>query len=1429
MLIRQNKILRITAIVVFSAIFVALTGIMILYFVTQHYLNKNLSELVEKKSKGKYELTYESLQFNLKEWGIDVIQVSFHPSDSIISSLKKNETTRKFYSFSSPVIKFTGLNLYELVFGKKLNIGGLSISKPELKIHGQQSSGSSTKNNLDELILELKPLVTKSFKSIRIGKIELLDASYDFYNLMGETRKLANAENISIGVLDFYTDSLLLPNPDRLFDASDIYIRMQKYQNRLADSIHRISAQSVTYSLKKSVIQVQNLELRPLTDQIQPKSKYYFFIPEARITTRHIKDFYKNNTIPIDSLDIKSAKINYWPGSKKMLDNGEPTDEFDLNDLIRNEFAGITIRDFKLRNATLSLFKSQTDTASQQHLKNISLSLTDFKLDSTAQNDTSRVFYARDIDFSANGYELVLGDNLHHVKAEKLSLSTRKQSVLVQNIRVFPAGNKDVNTANNIDASCDSVRLDQFNFPAAYHQKRFFFQKINVFNPEVRITQNIQATDRNQPASASFIYNLISRYVKGVYSKQVLVQQGKVGIINKTGVIQTGTIESAIRLQLSGFALDENSARRTDRLFYANQIELNFNDYQMHLADQLHKLTIGNLSISTRKKQARLENLHLFPVSNENMDELLKRFNRSELYEFTIPELILTNADFHEAFFHEKLSVDSLRITTPRIYYEHFAQLKALREKQDFDDLFRLISNYLTDIQIQVTEIPDGNIRLINHNKKDKTISLDNRFSLKLGNLHINQDQFDQKKLLFSDYVDFSVRDHLFHLSDNVHVLRAGEIGFSTRLKEVFATNARLYPETGSKDFSAVPWNIQLSIPEIRFKGININDFFFDHVLNAENLIINSPEIKLYQKLKPNQKKDIKEMVIPLPKELESISLQNFTLNDGSLKVFSEIGVKPFLLVQSDIKMNARNILIEKSKTTGVPEFKKGDYSSDLILFRFTPKDKNQQYQIDELNFSTANRRIQAKNLVVKPITRNNRQNQYELQVPLLTMNGIDLDKAYKSNLYSFDLITVDRPVFQRYINAKDSLKVNPFKVNFYPYFESFADGFYAGTLQIRNADIVVFQGSEKKFQENLSINLEKVKIENKPSQGFMHSSDFSFKIPSLKKQGKLYRFEAGETSYSSVNNKFTINGIRIIPNFKKDVFQKKTGVQTDYFSGKIDSVTIARPDIKRWFEKEELLGRNLMVHGLKLDIYRDKRTPFDEMRRPKVLQELIKSIGKPVALDSLVVSRSEITYTEHAPTDDREGSVHFSDVHAQIFPFTNIRPASGLYPNFELKGSATLQDSCHLKVLMNYDMNSTENKFTVNGSLGTFNMRIMNPVLEPLALISIRSGKVNTFQFDFAADQYMANGYLYFGYDNLKISVLEIKDGTTKEARLASFLANSLLLRSKNPRGKELLPDEIAFRRDEKRSVLNYWWKSVFSGIRNTLGIKENKPEDQH
>lgn len=1424
----RKKIFKILTIIILVLVLTTLSIVSILYFEAQSYLNKNLSEFVTKKSNGKYELAFQNLTINFNDWGFEIDEVSFHPSDSILKTLPRLNPEKQFYSFSSPNIRFGGIRLIHLIISKNLEIDEISISKPEVNIHGQNADQEQKdKDNFSKLALELRPLVTKTFKSITIHKIELNNASFDFYSLLGENRKIANAENISIGILNFYTDSLILPDPNRIFDAKDIYLRMQNYQNKLGDSIHSFKAESITFSMKSSQITAQNFELKPNIDSASLKDRYQIVVPELKITSRNIRDIYLNYNIPIDSLILSNAEIKYWPGIRIRKAKHDLKSDFNLYELIKDDFKGIQIQNLKFKNAQLALFKNLKDTASQQELKNINLDLGDFNLDSVSNQDTSRIFYSRKIKLTATEYGLTLGDNIHRFSVNSLELSTTQKSVLFKDIMLYPIQSASkLNRRNIIEANCDSVRLDLFDFKRAFHQKRFAFQNINVFNPEVRLTQNEIAQEKLEPNSPSFIYKLISQYAKGIYSNQVFVQKGKIQLINKTGTLQSGNIESTIKLQLSGFALDEISSTQTDRLFFARQIELNFSNYQMQLVDHLHKLTIESFSLSTRQKLGILKNLHLFPISTENMEEKLKEYSRAELFEFTIPELKLTNTDFHEAFFKKTLVVDSLNIIDPQIFYENFAFLKEGKPKADFEDFFHLLSDYLIDIHISEVDIPDGTIRIINHSRKGKTISLDNHFSMGLENMEINPEQFGQKKLLFSEFVDFSVQDHVFQLSDNVHVLKANKIGFSTKKREVFISNARLYPQIDSNNPKAMDWNIQLSVPEVRLKGINIEKLYFDHKIDVDNMLINAPQIKLYKKRKSINVGGVKGIKLPLPKEIETIAIRQFKLNEGSLKVFSEIEVAPYLLLQSDLNMAGQNIFIQNILENQQPEFTDGDYKFQMVQFKFMPKDKNQIFSIDELNYSTSEKQIQAKQLVVEPKTNSKNKDQYTLRIPDLVLDGFDIDNAYRNDKFLFESIKIDKPIFKFQNNSKDSVKFDPFKVNLYAHFESFADVFASKSLQVNDANVTFFKNGRMNLNEHISFDLTGLLIDNKPSQGFMHAKDFSFHIPDLSRQRKLYKYDISDISYSSKKNRLTAKNIRIKPVLNRSDFQKKVEFQSDYFDGKIDSVCFDKPNIKRWFDQDELFSKMVSVNGLDLDIYRDKRTPFNEKQRPQMLQDLIKSTDFSYRIDSLKLNNSEVTYIEQPVISDSEGSIRFSGIQARLMPLTNIKSSSGNIPELRFDGTANIMDSCQLKTTMIFEMNQPENSFKVNGHLSPFNMHILNPILEPLASMSIRSGQVDEFRFNFSADQSKSVGNLFFGYHDLKINVLEKKNGNTKEAKFASFLANSLLLRSKNPRGKELLPDEINYVRDEKRSVLNYTWKSVFSGIRNTLGIKDNKQE---
>ena len=125
-----RKATRKTILIVLSVVLlIVLAGFSILYFGAQSYLNRNLSDLVNKKSKGKYELSFNSIEINFQDWGIVVNDVSFHPSDSVISSLKTTVNNKQFYSFRSPQISLRGIAFLKLLIHSKLDVGEILVSQ----------------------------------------------------------------------------------------------------------------------------------------------------------------------------------------------------------------------------------------------------------------------------------------------------------------------------------------------------------------------------------------------------------------------------------------------------------------------------------------------------------------------------------------------------------------------------------------------------------------------------------------------------------------------------------------------------------------------------------------------------------------------------------------------------------------------------------------------------------------------------------------------------------------------------------------------------------------------------------------------------------------------------------------------------------------------------------------------------------------------------------------------------------------------------------------------------------------------------------------------------------------------------------------------------------------------------------------------------
>ena len=93
---------------------------------------------------------------------------------------------------------------------------------------------------------------------------------------------------------------------------------------------------------------------------------------------------------------------------------------------------------------------------------------------------------------------------------------------------------------------------------------------------------------------------------------------------------------------------------------------------------------------------------------------------------------------------------------------------------------------------------------------------------------------------------------------------------------------------------------------------------------------------------------------------------------------------------------------------------------------------------------------------------------------------------------------------------------------------------------------------------------------------------------------------------------------------------------------------------------------------------------------------------------------------------------------------------------------------------------------------------------------------------FEFTHNDFESNGKVSLAYENLKILTLKNKNEEQVVSHLKTLLINTIFI--KKDVFNNITSDErtgtIQYTRDHQRSVFNFWWKSIFSGVKSAFYI---------
>ncbi len=1407
-------------------ILLILTSGIIVFFTAENYVNKNLTEWVARKSDNLYRLKFEDVQLDFQTLSISVSNIYLSPDPEVSEKVLLKNPEKTIYSFHSPRIEINQIKLAALIKNKSFRCKYINVFNPEIELKGTEILQTDSVQTFDKLFYEIQPLFLNTLKNIVIDEINFIDANYKIYSSAVRFKQISNAENISLVIRNFRTDSALIYNEKRFFDSEDILIKMNKFRNDLGDSLHILSIDTLEYSLKTSNILANGFHLN-FTKRNKDKNLYEVFVPQVRLKSKSITRFSIGDSIDIQYLEFRNPEMRFYNKENPRKLNIEDIGQFDLYPLIKTQFTYFKVDSFDLINAKLEIFHQPEYEQFQQNFKSLNVSLFGFMLNPTSSQDEQRLMHALELEMNVQDYQLRLEDNFHEFNAGAISVSTLTNSLRTNNIRITPLIINQEKPHSQVNIACKELYIADVNLKRLYHTRTLPTKSISATEPSVQITYFAGIEKSKKQKEGGLFFELVSAYLTGVYSEKVKVENGTLKIENFNNDKIQGYFETQFNFDLSGFELDSASMKRTDKFFYASNFDLQFFNYQMRLIDNLHRIEADRISILSSDNVLQVQNLNLEPVIRNPDEKTMQNFNRSELYKISIPEIALVNVNLREAFFHNKLKMDEFRITNPAIYFENFGTLRQKKEQKEFEEFYQLIFTYLSDFDIREIIIPNGDFTWINHTKNGKTISFDNEFAATLENFRLNKNELQKKRLLFSDNFNVSLKDQVFMLSDSVHILEAADINLSTKKSQVTINNAFLYPDINSSNYNRLPTTFQVSFPSLQLSKIDFLKAYFSKELFLDKLELKNPKFRIFTRSGVVKSLDLKKFQFPLPSLINSLQINELNINNGQVITYEIDGKKQTAQSNFNIDLTLPLVTLKNSENN-FAKISTNNFIAKITNFS-TPLGKTHELKLKELDYNRQQKSIQVNQLNVIPFVQKNQGNTFSIAAPHLSFTGFEINAAIENNHFIFDNILISNPEIS--IEITDSIKGDKLEftrnLNLYPFIEPYVDKVAINRLRLNNVDLNFNWFTKEVVDRRFNIDFREINIEeNQLSENLLHAKEFEISTAnfSTTSKNRLYEFTADSLIYNSEKHNVILTDIEVNPLLPVEQFNKRSIFQTDYVKAKTNFIELSGVDESLWLREKIIDANKLVIGKTSLNVFRNKRYPFNENQRPSWPQDLLKNIKQPFVFDSVILQPSEIIYSELSDITEQHGSIGFYDLQLHGGQLSNIENKIEQRPHFKALAKTKVMNISELSVQFDFDLSSETYTHSVSGNLQPLQMKLLNIIVEKTSPLSIESGHIDEFKFDLDLNNNYSTGEIYFAYQDLKINIMNLESDEVKKSKLATFWANNMIFNKKNPKGDELFPETISYERDIQRSIISYWWKSILTGSKQSLGIKPEK-----
>lgn len=1362
----------------------------VLFLVTAHnYLNDHLKTLtvrlfldkLEEQSNNRYNFNSENPKINLFQKKIVI--------NNFVVSPKSSEDSISSYEI---VVGSLALDIYSfwyMHFDRNIQLNGIRLSDLKLKI----TQGSKMNKGVTVETSSVYESLDKYLEVFKVGYFYIENAEFQIND---------SKDHLIFQVkdFDFNVDKFLMKVTD---DSSNPILKTEKVSFNirdekllLKDGSQRISFDSLSFSTKTNKLEFYNFFIGP-TKTVEPIQSYFF--PYVGIFGINHEKAYEKQQVFIDTIKVIQPNIRLKPASVEKEKNPE-----EIKSLFRDIFTRF-IQNLQVNFLDINSgkFVNKNKNKVLASIENINLEIEDIEMDSSFFiNDASPLNLYKSFSVSTDSIYINDVNNRIQINGLGVTLSTSDSILLVQNIEAGIRTRKD-----SISLSFEEIGSNTF-YIKSDSTLQIMGETLTLSKPQFSMLDMPTLKWTNKKSARMKSQNVLPDVL--FEFNELYLNQGKVSIqsdqmdlnINKVR-IETGKLSNVN----DDYKTIDYLANNT--LIDLEKISFKFNGKSYYIESlkndpDAHLIFAGNIS----SEIGSVEKISIKDLEYALLENGILKFNSSEIANAQI--LLKESESKHKNSSKNPIALNSIASLLEKIIFENIdlSGINLTYQGEKFESKVKDISARLIrrDTILTTEFILGGPIKFLDSTKR-ATIQ-DFEYDEKDSSLVINkiQAKFDKVGKVNADSI---VLGNLYSITKDLREkFRNIDVSvFQPKLSIRYQPSKENEGKNSSRSA-----DLPVNIPKFRLVNGVLDAIFYDNTITIDQIHLASK--KSYTAI------DIDSLVNNLDFSIENLKFKNPSLESMNLKKMTHSSSKNALQI-SDLYFE------EDSTYYGTVD------NLYIKLLQYQIKDKFSA-SVDSVFLTSPNITwsIASFNSKKKDTIKDTAAISIPIALNHLVLNNghfallMNKHRIDFNNIEVFiDSIDLTKSSTEKLLSSADiSLKGNDFRwITNDSLYEISIEGYLIDSksemIKLLGFKYIPLLDKEAFNQRKPTISDVEI-MELKTQYKLLNRGD-SLRLAMLKR-----------SQFDTLNRKFNVTATESqiaekIEKGVKNVFSEGSMYQSDWIRAYGDEIKLIYLDKHAFIANNEIKIGNIEINGLVLDVYRDKRLPRPPNKFKPLVGSMLKNLSTQVLVDTLNVSASRITNEEYAIGGKQSGAIDFLDITATLSNVTNMQEHINENKNMLLIASGKVEEA-PFTINTAFDLSSSDDYFVMKGQLGKFDLNCLNPILENVAFVKVESGVSENLEFDFKSTNEYAIGKMTFQYDNLKIALVNKENYTTrgKGANVLSFVANTFVIKKRNPKFVFLKEGDIYFKRHKNKSIFNYWTKSLLSGIISSVGAKSHKKD---